>query len=166
MKYSHLLILLLVLSNLTFGQGLALLDSHNGFKNFKLESSFDNYKSVLKYTSEEKGIKSYDHISPSSITFQKSNPKVASFDFYNSQLYDIMLFFEDYEGMSYKRIIGELKILFGEPTEVKKTLTGNIWVAWEGQKVKLYTQYFVDSENFCIEFKSINIERKLLSKDF
>lgn len=166
MRYSCFLFLLCIHSGFVFCQSTALLDSHNGFKNFKLESSYDNYKSGLKYSSEEKGVKSYDYISPSSITFQKSNPKTATFDFHNDQLYDIMLFFDDYEGMSYKRIIGELKILFGEPTEVKKTLTGNLWVAWEGQKVKLYTQYFINSDNFCIEFRSINIERKLLSKDF
>lgn len=159
-------LIFILISQSIYSQSTIELDKANGFKTFKLESAFALHSKYLKYSSTEEGIKEYNHINPESITFLKKNPEVASFSFYNNKLYDILLFFRDYELMSYKRIIDELTILFGEPTENRKTLTGNLWITWEGKNVSLMTQYFYEGDTFCIEFKSKNIKRKILQKKF
>ena len=142
------------------------LDKFNGFKIYKLCTDYKIHASHLKFTDVDKGVKNYDYIKPELIEFQKKNPKSVTFGYYNNKLYDIMMFFDDYEGLAYKRIIEELTILFGEPTENRITLVGTKWISWEGKNVSLMTQYFQDGNLFCIEFQSKTIKRIILSKKF
>jgi len=165
MKNIYLIIVILLMNFKCECQNTNELDKFNGFKTFKLGSEYKIHASNLKYTNTENGIKYYDYKNPELIEFQKSKPKAVTFGFYNNKLYDIMMFFDDYNEMVYKRIYDELIILFGEPTENRKTIIENIWVSWEGKNVSLMTQYFVKGDNFCIEFQSKNIKRLVLRKN-
>ncbi len=163
----NLLIIIFILSSLGLsGQSIDLLDDLNGFKKFKLGNKLAEYKDDLTYKETVDKIASYEHKSPEKFEFQKLVPNSILLDFYGGELYDVMLFADDYQASSYERVINELTLLFGRPTESKETMTGNIWIAWEGKKTKLYTQYFVKRNTICIEFKSIPIERKIMVSEF
>ena len=160
-----LLFYIFIYINTIYSQSINELDKLNGFKSFKLGSDYKLHSSRLKFIDLDKGVKNYNFNKPELIEFQNKKPTAASFGYYNAKLYDIMMFFDDYEGMSYNRIIKELTILFGEPTENRKTLVGSTWICWVGKKVSLMTQYFPDGNSFCIEFQSKTIKRMILNKN-
>jgi hypothetical protein len=115
-----ILVTLLFIPKLGNSQDLDNLDEKYGFNKFKLESSFENFKSDLIYLFTDDnvykdGVKYYKYKKRDVSVFGYKNLNEVGLGFYKNKLYTINLDLGVVPDVEFSRIYLKLVDLFGEP---------------------------------------------------
>lgn len=113
MKLFNFLLLFLFINN-AFGQDLINLDRKMGFNKFRLETSFNNYKTNLKFLATDKQkVKHYEYIGKDITSIFGITHKSIILSFYNNSLYSISINFNYTTEQEDAILQKKLKELFG-----------------------------------------------------
>lgn len=163
MKTNSLLLgLLLTISSSIKAQTLTVLETKNGFKDFKLSSPINSLKSKLSfYNKDGNNISTYE-LKGELPSYNNLTPKHIGFDYYGQKLYKIVMYFKDLKGNRFINTSNMIETMYGKPTNYKRTITGGLYAEWESKSVLLSIQYIKSSDDFTVTYKSIPLERKIL----
>ncbi|MBA7538573.1 hypothetical protein ES705_30850 [subsurface metagenome] len=123
------ILILVCLSNIIIAQNLSNLDSKYGIKKFKLESSYDNYKSSLELELDGK-VKYYKYVgSDIQSVFGQDISKVI-LGFYKNKLYYVNLILDDSQPIYSDLVYDKLKQLFGSTEKATTFNKGPLSYDW------------------------------------
>jgi hypothetical protein len=138
------LVTLLFLPKLGNSQGLDKLDEKYGFNKFRLESSFESFKSdlIYLYTDNEvykDGVKYYKYKKRDVSVFGNKNLNEIYLGFYKNKLYTIHLDLGVVSEIELSRIYLKLVDLFGDPNVTRHDQNDDfeIRVQWSSNKTIL-----------------------------
>jgi hypothetical protein len=141
MKNLFGIFIMIFVTSIVTAQNLSNLDAKYGIKNFKLESSYDNYKSNLKLELDDGRVKYYNYVGTDVQSIFGHDIRKITLGFYKSKLYYIRLDLDDSKPVYSDLVYENLKQLFGSAERgygIKKGPLKYDWVyVWQTQKTYL-----------------------------
>ncbi len=151
----------------SFCQDLSNLDIKFGINRFKLESSFELYKTKLTYKFDGNEKVKYYYYSGKDITelFGVTIDRI-TLGFYNKKLYTISYFFKPITNLNEKVILSRLKDLFGTPdfSSGESDLPYQWGYSWETNKTFLQFSKYTATTNYQPNYLSVFIFSKKLKQ--
>lgn len=155
------IVLMIFLSNTLMAQNLSNLDTKYGIKKFKLESSFENYKSNLELELDGK-VKYYRYVGSDIQTVLGQDIRKIILGFYKNKMYYIGIKLDDALPIYPDLIYDKLKDLFGytdKSTNFKKGPLSYEW-AYTWQTNKTYLSF---DKQKATEFKNEEVSIWMIS---
>ncbi len=173
-------LLLIISSNIFYGQSLNDLDIKNGFRHFKFGSTPSQIKNIVKQTnqsSQNPKVVSYEYIGEDVTNIFNVKIDKISLSFFNNKLFNILVSFgnleesKDFEVYEFNSILSALEKTYGTKWVESTNKDGNILnsAIWDAKNTRLeliridFSKSYTNPKDYGFTSGYINVFNKKLT---